>query len=135
MKKNIHVVGAVIVKDNKILCAQRGASTTLPGKWEFPGGKIEKNERPQQALIREVKEEMLCDIDVGEQIDHEVYEYDFGIVHLTTFYCKLLEGEPTLTEHKSMKWVSPQDLLGLDWAPADIPAVEKISKDSSFKEV
>src|SRR5699024_986973 len=117
------------------LCAQRGASTTLPGKWEFPGGKIEKNERPQQALIREVKEEMLCDIDVGEQIDHEVYEYDFGIVHLTTFYCKLLEGETTLTEHKSMTCVTPQDTIGLYLARADIPVVEKISKDSNFKEV
>lgn len=131
-KKNIHVVGAVIVKENKVLCAQRGATTTLPYMWEFPGGKIEKNESPKQALIREIKEEMLCDIEVGEQVDHEIYEYDFGIVHLTTFYCELIQGEPVLTEHASIKWMSPNDLPELDWAPADISAIEKIGKTSKI---
>jgi len=128
MKKNIHVVGAVIVEDNKILCAQRGAPESLAYKWEFPGGKIEADETPQDALRREIDEEMECSIEIGEKVDHTVYEYDFGIVHLTTFYCTLLEGRPTLTEHIAFKWLPPHELDTLHWAPADIPTIEKLSK-------
>jgi len=127
MKKNIYVVGAVIMKDGEVLCAQRGRTKTLPYKWEFPGGKIDAGESLQEALRREINEEMLCKVEVGEQIEHTVYEYDFGIVHLTTFYCELIEGEPALTEHESIKWLLPNDLFALDWAPADIPTVEKIA--------
>ncbi|MDT0160672.1 (deoxy)nucleoside triphosphate pyrophosphohydrolase [Bacillus sp. AG4(2022)] len=128
MKKDIHVVGAVIFKDNKILCAQRGKEKSLPLLWEFPGGKIEKGEKPEQALVREIQEEMHCTIDIGEKIEHTVYEYDFGIVHLTTYYCKLVEGEPVLTEHAAVKWLAPKELPTLEWAPADIPTIEKIAK-------
>ncbi len=128
MKKNIHVVGAVIFKDGKILCAQRGTEKSLPLLWEFPGGKIEEGEKPEDALKREIKEEMRCTIEIGEQIEHTVYEYDFGIVHLTTYYCKLVEGEPVLTEHAAIKWLAPVELPALEWAPADIPAIEKIAK-------
>lgn len=128
MKKNIHVVGAVIVEDGKILCAQRGETKVLPLKWEFPGGKIEAGESPQQALIREIHEEMHCKIEVSNQIEHTVYEYDFGIVHLTTFYCKPIQGNPVLTEHVAIKWLSPEELESLEWAPADIPTIEKLSK-------
>ncbi len=128
MKKNIYVVGAVIFKDNKILCAQRGTEKSLPLLWEFPGGKIEKGEKPEEALKREIQEEMHCSIEVGEKIEHTVYEYDFGIVHLTTYQCKLIEGEPVLTEHAAIKWLSPEELPTLEWAPADIPAIEKIAK-------
>jgi 8-oxo-dGTP diphosphatase len=129
-KKNIHVVGAVIVENGKILCAQRGLSKSLPLKWEFPGGKIEEGESPQAALQREIDEEMHCKIEIREEIEHTVYEYDFGVVHLRTFYCKLVEGEPTLTEHVSIKWLEPTELESLDWAPADIPAIKKLSKVS-----
>lgn len=126
MKKNIYVVGAVIVNDGKILCAQRGERGTLPLKWEFPGGKIQAGETSQEALRREVVEELECEIEVGEQIEHTVYEYDFGIVHLTTFYCRLTGGTITRTEHVSLEWLSASELTSLDWAPADIPAIEKI---------
>ena len=128
MKKNIHVVGAVIIENDKILCAQRGPSKSLPLKWEFPGGKIEAGETPQEALSREIKEEMQCKVEIGGQVEHTVYEYEFGIVHLTTFYCKLMEGRPVLTEHVAIKWLAPDQLTSLDWAPADIPAVETLSK-------
>jgi 8-oxo-dGTP diphosphatase len=128
MKKNIHVVGAVIFKDSKILCAQRGTEKSLSLLWEFPGGKSEEGEKPEDALKREIKEEMHCTIEIGEQIEHTIYEYDFGIVHLTTYYCQLVEGEPILTEHASIKWLAPKELPALEWAPADIPAIEKIAK-------
>ncbi|ADC51473.1 putative mutator protein mutT [Alkalihalophilus pseudofirmus OF4] len=126
MKKNIHVVGAVIFEDNKILCAKRGGEKALPHLWEFPGGKIEKGESPADALKRELLEEMKCKIDVHEQIEYTIYEYDFGVVHLTTFRCNLIEEKPVLTEHIDMKWLTPNELHQLEWAPADIPAIEKI---------
>ncbi|KGX87038.1 (deoxy)nucleoside triphosphate pyrophosphohydrolase [Pontibacillus litoralis] len=128
MKKDIYVVGAVIIENGKILCAQRGSLKSLPLMWEFPGGKIEHGESPQQALQREIVEEMQCKVEIGEQIEHTVHEYDFGVVHLTTFYCTLLEGEPILTEHIAFKWLAAHELPSLDWAPADIPAIEKLSK-------
>jgi 8-oxo-dGTP diphosphatase len=128
-KKNIYVVGAVIIKDNKVLCAQRGNSKTLPYKWEFPGGKIEKGETEKKALEREIEEEMKCTIEVGDQVEHTVYEYDFGVVHLTTFYCTLLDGIPVLTEHTSIKWLPKEELSTLDWAPADIPAINKLIEE------
>jgi 8-oxo-dGTP diphosphatase len=128
LKKDIHVVGAVIFKDNKILCAQRGTEQSLPLLWEFPGGKIEKGEKPEEALKREIQEEMHCSIEIGEKIEHTVHEYDFGIVHLTTYHCKLIEAEPVLTEHSAIKWLSPDELHTLEWAPADIPAIKKIAK-------
>lgn len=127
MKKDIHVVGAVIIEGEKILCAQRGSTKSLPYRWEFPGGKIEKGESPQEALKREINEEMHCQIKIGKQVEHTVYEYDFGVVHLTTYYCELIEGNPVLTEHVSIKWLSPNELILLDWAPADIPAIEKLA--------
>ena len=133
MKKNIHVVGAVVVEENKILCAQRGPDKSLPLLWEFPGGKIEGEETPQAALKREIEEEMQCKIEVGEQVEHTVHEYDFGIVHLTTFYCKLVEGTPMLTEHVAIEWLPANELKQLEWAPADIPAIEKITKDFQVK--
>ncbi|MFD3448256.1 (deoxy)nucleoside triphosphate pyrophosphohydrolase [Microbacteriaceae bacterium 4G12] len=130
MKKDIHVVSAVIVENGKILCAQRGPTNRiLPLKWEFPGGKIEEGESHQEALRREINEEIQCTVEIGDQIDYTVYEYDFGIVHLTTFYCKLIEGTPVLIEHAAMKWLSPDELESLDWAPADIPAIEKVAKE------
>ncbi|MBD8014555.1 (deoxy)nucleoside triphosphate pyrophosphohydrolase [Planococcus wigleyi] len=128
MKKNIRVVGAVIIDGDKILCAQRGMEKSLPGLWEFPGGKIEETETPQSALQREIQEEMHCRVEIGEQVEHTVYEYDFGIVHLTTFYCQLVEGTPVLTEHIEIQWLKADELEQLEWAPADIPAIEKLKR-------
>lgn len=127
MKKNIHVVGAAIFANGKILCAQRGPSMSLPLKWEFPGGKIEPGESPEEALVREIREEIKCSIEIADKIERTSFEYDFGIVHLTTFTCLLKEGEPVLTEHNAFKWLEPEKLGTLDWAPADIPAMEKLS--------
>lgn len=126
MKKQINVVGAVIVRNDEILCAQRGLGGSLGGMWEFPGGKIESGETPRQALEREIQEELLCTITVADEVTSTTYEYDFGTVTLTTFYCELVDGEPQLTEHEDAKWLKPGELSTLEWAPADIPAVEII---------
>ena len=128
MKKDIHVVGAVVISADKVLCVQRGPGGTLPGLWEFPGGKVETGETPQQALAREIHEELRCEVAVGEEVTTTRHEYDFGIVHLTTFYCELLAGTPQLVEHSQLAWSDPEDLRELDWAPADVPAVELIKQ-------
>lgn len=102
----------------------------MPGLWEFPGGKIEASETPKQALQREIHEEMQIKIEIGEQVEHTVYEYDFGIVHLTTFYCRLVKGTPVLTEHIAIEWLKPLELEQLEWAPADIPAIQKLARNT-----
>lgn len=131
--KRIDVVGAVIVRDGLVLCAQRGSTGALPGMWEFPGGKIELGESPREALEREIVEELECRVRVGEQVASTSHEYDFGIVTLTTFYCELVEGEPKLSEHKEVAWLPPTELHRLEWAPADIPAVELIEREFATK--
>lgn len=128
MKKQISVVGAVIIRDGLILCAQRGGSGALRGMWEFPGGKVEAGETPRQALVREIREELQCEVAVTEEVTTTPHEYDFGVVTLTTFYGELVSGEPVLTEHQNVKWLPPSDLLELEWAPADIPAVRLIQE-------
>ncbi len=129
--KQINVVGAVIRRDTKILCARRGSAGALPGLWEFPGGKIEIGETPEQALAREIEEELLCEVTVGSRIEKTTYLYDFGEVTLTTFDCVLVAGEPQLTEHSEVAWLKPAELMSLEWAPADVPAVEKIIAEAT----
>lgn len=126
MKKQIDVVGAVVISDDRVLCVQRGPQGSLAGKWEFPGGKIEVGESPQEALEREIREELLCRIKVDAEVTTTRYEYDFGVVQLTTYYCHLLAGQPRLVEHAQMSWLTPEELHELEWAPADIPAVHLV---------
>jgi 8-oxo-dGTP diphosphatase len=133
VSKQINVVGAVItaggqLPEQRVYCVQRGPDGALPGMWEFPGGKIEPGESPREALVREIREELECEIAVGDEVTTTAHTYDFGVVHLSTFWCELLEGTPTLVEHADEAWVAPADLGRLDWAPADIPAVEIIQR-------
>lgn len=129
MARHFDVVGAVIVSEGRVLCAQRGAGGALPGLWEFPGGKIEKGETPREALEREIVEELRCEVLVGIEVTVTTHEYDFGVVTLTTFYCELIAGMPELTEHQEIRWLAPRDLRTIEWAPADIPAVDSIVRE------
>ncbi len=112
-----------------VLAAQRSERMSLPGKWEFPGGKIEPGESPEQALARELDEELHCQVDVGRRVATTEHEYDFGIVILSTFYCTLISGMPQLVEHSEVRWVRVAELDQLNWAPADVPAVRRVMRD------
>ncbi len=125
MKKRVSVVGAVIFNErNEVLCALRSPKMSLPNYWEFPGGKINEGEMPQEALIREIKEELGCLISVGEKIEEVDYEYENIIVHLATYKAYIESGIPKALEHADLKWVQIKKLLELKWAPADIPTVD-----------
>ena len=127
MTKTIHVVGAVIYNDKgDILCARRSENMSLPGYWEFPGGKIEAGETPQTALIREIKEELHCNITVGQFVEDTTYTYDLFTVRLVTYFAEISNGTPIAYEHSELKWVPYKELYSLQWAPADIPAVERV---------
>lgn len=123
------VVGAVIIESGFVLCAQRGPNVSLGGLWEFPGGKIELGETPQEALAREIAEELDCSVSVGAEVASTIHQYEFGVVELRTFYCELVAGIPYAAEHAELRWVAPAELSALDWAPADIPAVDRIRRD------
>ena len=126
MAPQIDVVGAVIVNDSLVLCAQRGPHGTLAGLWEFPGGKIEPDETARDALERETAEELGCVVEVGNEVTTTSHVYDFGVVTLTTFWCRLVEGTPDPAEHAAIKWLAPAEMDTLAWAPADSPAVTVI---------
>ncbi len=100
---------------------------TLPNYWEFPGGKIEEGETKEKALKREIQEELGCTIEVFDQIEDTTYEYEKVIVRLETFMSKVISGTPTLSEHAEIRWISREELPSLNWAPADIPAIEKLT--------
>ncbi len=124
LAKRIEVVGAVFIREGKILACKRSESMSLPGFWEFPGGKIEKGETPEQALRRELDEELNCEANVGDHLVTTEHTYEFGTVVLSTYLCDLGTTEPTLEEHEEMRWLAPSELRSVDWAPADIPAVK-----------
>ena len=127
LKKSIKVVGAIIINEHEeILCALRSENMSLPNYWEFPGGKVEPNELVEEAIIREIKEELNCVINPLQIFNDTTYEYENVIVNLITIYAELIDGTPTATEHDELRWVPKAKLNELNWAPADIPAVKQL---------
>ena len=126
--KTVRVVAAVIRSDNKIFATRRGYGE-FKGGWEFPGGKIEPGETPQQALVREIKEELDTEIGVGELI--ETVEYDYPTFHLSMdcFWCTIAKGNLVLLEAEASKWLTKDDLYSVEWLPADAGLIKKIEKN------
>ena len=126
--KTIEVVAAVIFREGKVLCVQRAEHEKeyISLKWEFPGGKVEVGERREEALVREIREELSVDIEVSEFL--MTVEHTYPDFHLTmhVFKCILDQGEITLNEHVALKWLSIDELDQLDWAAADIPVVKSL---------
>ena len=121
-------MAAVIRDGNRILATQRGYGTSKDG-WEFPGGKIENGETPQDALKRELKEELDITVIVGELID--TIEYDYPEFHLSRqcYWAKIQNGEPVLLEHEAAKWLTKDKLNSVQWLPADIALLETIARE------
>ena len=124
--KIIPVVCAIIEQDDLVLCALRSEQMSLPGKWEFPGGKLELNELPEDALIREIKEELDVSIEITESLPISDYSYvPEKVIRLIPFRCVIQNNEiPVAAEHAELRWVKKEDLLNLNWAEADVPIVK-----------
>jgi len=129
--KTVKVVAAVICdslkEKNRIFATARGYGE-FKGQWEFPGGKVEVGETPQQALVREIKEELETDIKVGDLID--TIEYDYPTFHLSMdcFWCEVIKGKLKLLEAEDAKWLTKDTLHDVQWLPADIILIKKIKE-------
>ena len=125
----IAVVGAVILREGRILGAKRKEGRTLGGLWEFPGGKVEEGEDPLDALTREIREELDAEVEVLGEILTVVHEYDFARIELTTFQCELRGDRFTNKEHEEIRWIPVNELDTVEWTPADLPTIEWIGRN------
>ncbi|MRH41758.1 NUDIX domain-containing protein [Aquibacillus halophilus] len=130
MKQTVKVVAAIIENENQeILCVLRSPSMLIPNMWEFPGGKVEDGEDIYSALIREIKEELDCNIATQEIFNEHTHEYEAFIINLITIKSKITKGSPKVSEHSNLIWSKRESLSLLKWAPADIPAVELLMNE------
>ncbi len=125
--KTIEVAAAIITHNGRVFATQRGYGEFKDG-WEFPGGKMEPGETPQQALVREIQEELDTEIEVGELV--ETVEYDYPGFHLTMhcFLCTIRSGDLVLKEHEAARWLTREELDDVDWLPADVAVAEKLKE-------
>ena len=124
--KTIHVVAAVIRdREGRIFATQRGYGP-YKDDWEFPGGKIEPGETPEEALKREIREELDAEIEVGEPAGRIEYDYPEFHLSMDCFFCVLLSDAPILKEHEAAKWLRPEELDSVAWLPADLSLIERL---------
>ena len=125
--KTVRVVAAIIIENDKVFATQRGYGEFKDG-WEFPGGKIEPSETPEEAIVREIKEELDTEVEVIELLD--TVEYDYPNFHLSMgcFICKIKSGDLVLKEHEAAKWLTKDTLGSVEWLPADMGLVGEIEK-------
>lgn len=121
----IRVAAAVIRDGNRIFATQRGYGP-FRDRWEFPGGKIEAGETAEEALIREIREELDTDIETGELIDRIEYDYPDFHLSMDCFFCTIRKGNLNLKEHEDARWLYPEELDSVDWLPADLSLIRKL---------
>ncbi|PKK95429.1 MAG: 8-oxo-dGTP diphosphatase MutT [Tenericutes bacterium HGW-Tenericutes-5] len=127
--KNIEVVAAIFTNENnEVFCARRKDEGELALKWEFPGGKIEPGESHQEALIREIKEELSTDIKVKDFIMTVRHQYNSFHLTMHAYFAEVVNGNLVLNEHTGFKWLRKEELYSLDWAAADLPIVDFLAK-------
>ena len=122
----IDVVCALILREGRVLVCQRAGGKHLAGLWEFPGGEGDEGEGREEALVREIREELGCEVLVGKGLEAVEHEYAEVAIRLWPFWCELGEGEPEALEHAAMRWVTPENLGGVELAPADVKVVNGI---------
>ncbi len=125
----INVAAAIIWQDEKLLICKRPAGTSLPLLWELPGGKIEKNESPEQAIVRECYEELGVIVEAKDIFDNSTYNYDNSEISFTFINAKITKGIPKNIEHEEIKWVDINELDNYEFCPADIEILERIKQD------
>lgn len=130
MVKNKHcplidVTCAIIVRDGKVLVAKRSHEMDQAGLWEFPGGKVDKNESPENCLFREIREELKLNIQITYSLSPIVHHYPDISIRLIPFITSIVEGHPLALEHEKVQWFLPADLKKLAWSPADIPVLNE----------
>ncbi|HBH61139.1 MAG TPA: 8-oxo-dGTP diphosphatase MutT [Nitrospiraceae bacterium] len=123
--KHIHVACAIIERGGKVLCTQRSESMSLPLKWEFPGGKINEGESPEECLKRELHEELGVDTSVVQALPASTHHYPSFTITLYPFMCEGIVGEIVLQEHSAIVWLPINELAALDWADADLPVIKE----------
>lgn len=121
---HIHVSCAIIEQHGLVLAAQRSAAMSLPLKWEFPGGKLQPGETPEECLQREIVEELGVQIKLGRGLAASTHHYPAFTVTLYPFVCAIDSGELIMHEHGAIAWLTPEDLPSLDWAEADLPVIQ-----------
>ena len=126
-KKTIRVVAAIITDGERILATQRGYGA-FKGMWEFPGGKIEAGEMPEQALQREIKEELQLEIAIQRFVSTVHYEYPDFILNMDCYLCNIVGGKISLIEHQAAVWLTPEQLTTVEWLPADVELVEQLRR-------
>ena len=122
----LHVVGAAIIQNGRCLVAQRGPTMALPGKWEFPGGKIEPGESPQSALVREIAEELALQISVTHHLATGTALAGARTIELAVYAAIITSGTPQPREHAQLAWATAEELSGFDWAEADVPCIPAV---------
>ncbi|MEY3342902.1 MAG: hypothetical protein RL090_586 [Bacteroidota bacterium] len=122
----LEVTCAIIIHEKKVLAVRRGPAMRMPGKWEFPGGKIEPGESASDCIVREIKEELSMDITVLQVMEPVRHDYGDFAINLIPFICSSKQMDPVLTEHESYLWVGSNSILDLDWAAADVPLVRTL---------